>query len=92
MKNALKALKKVGVELMYKKVDSTIRGEIRAELDATINEFGVTAVIVVPVFLCAKQNGHKWLSFGQQDPSRKNRVRSGSLNHLNEFYISTLIG
>jgi len=38
------------IELMYKKVDSTLRGNIGSELDAILDVFCFDAVIVTPSF------------------------------------------
>jgi len=51
VRRTLKALREMGVKLAYLKIDSTLRGNIGAELDAVLNEeHGVKAVLVAPSF------------------------------------------
>lgn len=50
LKDVAKALKSSGIELVYKKVDSTLRGNIGSELDAVLEVFGFDAIIVTPSF------------------------------------------
>jgi uncharacterized protein YgbK (DUF1537 family) len=47
---ATSLLKEVGVTVFYKKIDSTLRGNIGAELDAVLDALGATTVAVVPAF------------------------------------------
>jgi uncharacterized protein YgbK (DUF1537 family) len=50
LKNLLKFLKKYGVQQYYKKIDSTLRGNIGSEIDACIEELNLDLVPVVPAF------------------------------------------
>ncbi len=47
---ATKFLKKEGVRLYYKKIDSTLRGNIGTELDAVMDELNTDLSFVVPAF------------------------------------------
>lgn len=48
---AVQGLRAAGVDLLYKKVDSTLRGAIRAEIDGVLDMWGPGAVAVVcPAF------------------------------------------
>lgn len=47
---AANLLKDEGVTLFYKKIDSTLRGNIGAELDAVLDALGAPTVAVVPAF------------------------------------------
>jgi len=44
------ALKDVGVTLFYKKIDSTLRGNLGAELDAVLDVINVRLALVVPAY------------------------------------------
>jgi len=44
------ALKKTGVVPFFKKVDSTLRGQIGAEIDALMDSLDLKAVLVCPIF------------------------------------------
>lgn len=50
VKVAAEALKKAGISTPYKKIDSTLRGNIGAELDAVMDVFGAKVAFVVPAF------------------------------------------
>ena len=45
---AAEEFKKTGVEIIYKKIDSTLRGNLGVELDAAIDTLNVSAVILCP--------------------------------------------
>ncbi len=47
---ACKAFKTTGVEWLYKKIDSTLRGNLGAELDAAVDALAVAAVIFCPAY------------------------------------------
>lgn len=42
--------KKTGVKILYKKIDSTLRGNLGVELDAAIDTLNVSAVILCPAY------------------------------------------
>jgi len=61
VRKAVKLLRRNGVKLIYKKIDSTLRGNVGAEINAVIDELHVEAVIVTPAFPDQKRtviNGH----------------------------------
>lgn len=47
---AAEEFKKTGVEILYKKIDSTLRGNLGVELDAAIDTLNVSAVILCPAY------------------------------------------
>ncbi|MEE8322961.1 MAG: four-carbon acid sugar kinase family protein [Candidatus Bathyarchaeia archaeon] len=47
---AAEEFKKTGVEIIYKKIDSTLRGNLGVELDAAIDTLNVSAVILCPAY------------------------------------------
>lgn len=48
--SASEEFKKAGVGLMYKKIDSTLRGNIGVELDAALDALNVSAAILCPAY------------------------------------------
>jgi len=50
VKKVVRSLKALGVKILYKKIDSTLRGNIGAELDAVLDELGFRAAILSPAF------------------------------------------
>ncbi len=48
--SAAEAFQKAGVGLLYKKIDSTLRGNIGVELDAALDALNVAAVILCPAY------------------------------------------
>jgi len=50
VKEATRALRDADVELFYKKIDSTLRGNVGRELDAMLDVLDADAVIVAPAF------------------------------------------
>jgi uncharacterized protein YgbK (DUF1537 family) len=47
---AARIIKKSGYDLIYKKVDSTLRGNLGPEIDAIMNECGCRLAVVAPAF------------------------------------------
>jgi uncharacterized protein YgbK (DUF1537 family) len=47
---ACEAFKKTGVKWLYKKIDSTLRGNLGAELDAAVDTLAVAAAILCPAY------------------------------------------
>jgi len=92
VRDALKALTRARVELVYKKIDSTCRGNLGAELDAVMDELGIDAVVVAPSFLAQNRttvDGHLLVS---NMPLEGTEFALDPLNVLKESYIPTLIG
>ena len=50
VRQAVRILKKVGVARVYKKIDSTLRGNIGVELNAIMDELGVKTCVFSPAF------------------------------------------
>lgn len=47
---AADALKKIQLPIVYKKVDSTLRGNLGAEIDALLDSFGFECAVVAPAY------------------------------------------
>ncbi|MEM2876200.1 MAG: four-carbon acid sugar kinase family protein [Candidatus Bathyarchaeia archaeon] len=50
VRSAVASLRSSGVRCFYKKIDSTLRGNIGSELDAMIDELGLDAAVISPSF------------------------------------------
>jgi len=50
VRRAVRLLRRNNVKLVYKKIDSTLRGNIGAEINAVMDELNIEAVIVAPAF------------------------------------------
>lgn len=86
-----KALKEIGVALVYKKMDSTLRGNIGAELDAIMDELDFKAVVIAPAFPAANRTtlGGRQLLNGV--PLDKTDFAHDPVNPVKESHIPTLM-
>lgn len=50
VRDAARTLRGAGVKTVYKKIDSTLRGNVGSELDAVTDELGKSLSLVVPAF------------------------------------------
>jgi len=91
VREAVKALKNMGARLKYKKVDSTLRGNIGVELDAVIDELDLKAVIVSPAFPATNRltlNGRQLVN---GIPLEKTEFAKDAVNPVKDSHIPTLI-
>lgn len=58
-----KAARDVGVHLLYKKTDSTFRGNVGTELEATLKAFGLETLIFAPAFPRLKRTVKNGVAF-----------------------------
>jgi len=87
----VKTLKKMGVRLVYKKIDSTLRGNIGAELDAVIDELGLKAVMVAPSFPAHGRttlDGHLLVN---SEPLERTEFAQDPVTPVSESHIPTLM-
>jgi uncharacterized protein YgbK (DUF1537 family) len=88
---AARALKEAGVNLLYKKIDSTLRGNIGAELDGVLDALDVSLTIVCPAFprnLRTIVGGH--LLVGGV-PVERTEMRRDPVAPVTESHVPTLI-
>lgn len=50
VRETTRALKNAGIKFLYKKIDSTLRGNIGSELDAAMDEVGAKMSIIAPAY------------------------------------------
>ena len=90
---AVKQLRESGVTHLYKKIDSTLRGQIRAEIHAALDSWSPEAVAVVcPAFPAAGRtiaNGN--LRVNGVDVA-KTAVASDPVTPVTESHIPTMLG
>ena len=92
VRDSLRALGKIGAKLVYKKIDSTLRGNLGAELDAAMDELEVKAVIVAPSFPAQNRttvDGHLLVN---NIPLGRTEFALDLSNPLEESHIPALIG
>lgn len=92
VRDSLRALREIGARLVYKKIDSTLRGNLGAELDGTIDETDVKAVIVAPSFPAQGRttvDGHVLVN---NTPLGRTEFALEPSNPLEASHIPTLIG
>jgi len=88
---AASALKKAGASLFYKKIDSTLRGNIGAELDGVLDALGASIAIVCPAFPANRRvtvGGHQLVG---GIPVERTEMRQDPIAPVTKSYIPTLI-
>lgn len=91
VKAAAEALKKAGVSTAYKKIDSTLRGNIGVELDAVMDVFRAKVAFVVPAFPDMGRitlNGRQLL---KNLPLSEGEPASDLLSPVTESHLPTLL-
>jgi len=86
------ALKKAGASLFYKKIDSTLRGNIGAELDGVLDALGVSTTILCPAFPRNRRvtvGGHQLVG---GIPVERTEMGRDPIAPVKTSYIPTLIG
>ena len=76
---------------IYKKIDSTLRGNIGAELDAIIDELNLKAVIVTPSFPAAGRVTLNERVFVNGVPLEKTEAAYDPIKPIKTSYIPDLI-
>lgn len=92
VRQTLKILQKMGVRLVYKKVDSTLRGNVGAELDAVLDETATKGVLVAPSY---PQQGRIVLNgrvYVDGVPLEKTEFTSELTGSIEDSQVQTLIG
>lgn len=84
-------LKKMKRKLIYKKIDSTLRGNIGAELDVIIDELNLKAVIVSPSFPAAKRVTLNGRVFVNGTPLEETEFAHDPIKPIKTSYILDII-
>ena len=91
VRRAVRLLRQNNVKLVYKKIDSTLRGNIGAEINAVMDELDVKAIIVAPAFPDQKRtviNGHLLVN---GEPLEKTEYAYDPLSPVSGSRVSMLI-
>ena len=92
VRDAARGLKDLEVELIYKKIDSTLRGNIGAELDALMDGLGLKAAIVAPAFPATGRTTKNGRQLVEGIPLEETEFARDPLQPTKESHIPTLIG
>jgi len=91
VRRAARTLRKAGVERVYKKVDSTLRGNVGVELEAIMDELDVETCIFAPAF---PANGRIVIGgylIVNQVPLEKTEMAEDRLMRIRKSYIPTIL-
>ncbi len=88
---AAEVLRKAGISTVYKKIDSTLRGNIGAELDAVMDVFGVDVAFVVPAFPATGRVTIGGQQLLRDVPLAEAEVASDLLSPVTESHVPTLL-
>lgn len=91
VKKAAEALKKIGIDIVYKKIDSTLRGNIGPELNAIMDVFNYNLAILIPAFPANKRitvGGHQLID---QVPLNLTEISKDPLTPVKESHVPSLI-
>ncbi len=90
-RNVARALKKMGIRVVYKKIDSTLRGNVGTELDAIMDELNLKAAIIAPAFPAANRTTVDGRQLVNGIPIDKTEFAYDPINPVKESHIPTLI-
>jgi len=90
-KAAAKALKGTGVTLVYKKMDSTLRGNIGAELDSAMSELNLKAALIAPAFPAANRTTLDGRQLLNGVPLDRTDFAHDPINPVRQSHIPTLV-
>jgi len=91
VREAARALKTAEIKLVYKKIDSTLRGNIGSELDAVMDELGIHLSIVAPAFPANGRITVGGYHFVNQVPLEKTEFAHDPVSPVKESHVPTLI-
>ncbi|WP_455368046.1 four-carbon acid sugar kinase family protein [[Eubacterium] cellulosolvens] len=86
-----KAIKKTGIQNVYKKIDSTLRGNIGTELDAVMDALNLATAIVVPAYPANRRITVGGYHLVDQMPLSLTEVSRDILKPVKESHIPTLL-
>jgi len=91
VKKAAKNLKEMEINAVYKKIDSTLRGNIGAELDAIMDEWKINVAILVPAFPRNKRVTIGGYQLVNQVPLSMTEISRDPLTPVKESYVPALL-
>jgi len=91
VRRAVRLLRQNNVKLVYKKIDSTLRGNIGAEINAVMDELDVKAIIVAPAFPDQKRTVINGYLLVNGEPLEKTEYAYDPLSPVSGSRVSMLI-
>ncbi|HIE18181.1 TPA: four-carbon acid sugar kinase family protein [Candidatus Bathyarchaeota archaeon] len=91
VRRAVRLLRQNNVKLVYKKIDSTLRGNIGAEINAVMDELNIEAAIVAPAFPDQKRTVINGQLLVNDVPLEKTEYACDPLSPVSSSRISVLI-
>ena len=89
---AAEALRRAGVEAIYKKIDSTFRGNVGQELDAILEVFRAPLVILTPAFPPARRTVRDGMLLVGNVPVHRTAIGRDPVTPVRESHLPTLLG
>ena len=89
---AAEALRCAGVVAVYKKIDSTFRGNIGAELDAILDVFPGSLTVLTPAFPPAGRSVHNGMLLVEGVPVHRTAIGQDPVTPVRESHLPTLLG
>lgn len=87
----LKILKTFPIKYYYKKVDSTLRGNIRGELEGFMEELKIFSLPFIPAFPKSKRTIKKGILYVNKVEINQTEFANDILNPISESYIPDII-
>lgn len=86
-------LRAAGVSRLYKKVDSTLRGEFKAEIDAAREAWGAdTVAVICPAFPATGRTVEQGILYVNGKPVTETSAATDPVTPVTESHIPTLLG
>ncbi len=89
---AAEALRRAGVEAVYKKIDSTFRGNIGQELDAILDVFPTDLAVLTPAFPPAGRTVRDGMLLVNGVPVHRTAIGRDPVTPVRESHLPTLLG
>jgi uncharacterized protein YgbK (DUF1537 family) len=89
---AAEALRRAGVEAVYKKIDSTFRGNVGQELDAILDVFPSPLVVLTPAFPPAGRAVKDGILLVDGVPVHRTAIGRDPVTPVRESHLPTLLG
>lgn len=91
VKIAAQALRKAGILAVYKKIDSTFRGNVAAELDAILDVYPVPLAVLTPAFPPAGRSVRDGVLLVDGIPVHKTSIGADPVTPVKESHLPTLL-
>lgn len=91
VREAVRALKEADVRVVYKKIDSTLKGNIGSELDAIMDEMETNSSLVAPAFPSNERITVGGYHLIDQVPLERTDLAGDLVNPLKQSYVPALI-